>query len=61
MMPQNPAIKYVTYNAVMVGLSRAGKPYFRPYLQQPNFVPLEGLTTHSAEAFEAKAQGKTIS
>jgi hypothetical protein len=29
----------MTYNAVMVGLSRVGKPYFRPYsrpLQIPN-------------------------
>jgi hypothetical protein len=41
MMPQNPDIKYVTYNAVMVGLSRVGKPYFRPYLQRLNFAPLD--------------------
>lgn len=31
MIPQNISIKWVTYNAVMVGISRVGKPYFRSF------------------------------
>jgi len=48
--PQNPDIKYVTYNAVMVGITRIGKPYFRPYLPHPNFDPLELSKTQDAKA-----------
>ncbi|RFU28215.1 hypothetical protein B7463_g8125, partial [Scytalidium lignicola] len=49
MIPQNPDIKYVTYNAVMVGLSRVGKPYFRPYFQRLNFAPLDISDSLSAD------------
>lgn len=34
----------------MVGISRVGKPYFRPYLQRPNFDPLQVLKTQDAKA-----------
>jgi hypothetical protein len=30
-IPEYPSIKYVTYSAVMVGISRVGKSYFRPH------------------------------
>ena len=40
-IPKDPGIKYVTYNAVMVGLSRVGKPYFRPYSRPPEIPHLE--------------------
>lgn len=47
--PQNPNIQYVTYNAVMVGITRLSKPYFRPHLQGSNFDPFQLLKPHDAE------------
>jgi hypothetical protein len=33
----------------MVGITRVGKPYFRPHLQGPNFDPFKLLKPHDAE------------
>lgn len=44
-IPIDTDIKYVTYNAVMVGLSRVGKPYFKPY-SRPDIPSFEHALVH---------------